>query len=78
MNDRSWEILNSYAALYEAELAAGRLSSVGIPSRIDQHGGMGVLGPGHAGKSVRGVTLLVPTNRVAEARTALDLDAEGD
>ena len=78
MNDPSWAIVHSYAALYEAELAAGRLSSVGIPSRIDQRGGLGVLGPGHAGTTVRGVALLVPHELMAEARTALDLEPDSD
>jgi hypothetical protein len=37
MNDADWVPLAEYAAVYEAELAAGRLESVGIPSRINPH-----------------------------------------
>ena len=73
MNVTDWVPLAEYAAVYEAELAAGRLASVGIPSRINQHGGVGVFGPGHAGASVRGVTLEVPHTRLEDAQVALDL-----
>lgn len=69
-----WERIASYGALYEAEMAKGRLDSAGIPSRIDQRGGVGIFGPGHQGMSVRGIALLVPRDRVAEARGALDLE----
>jgi len=69
-----WEPVASYAALYEAEMAQGRLDSVRIPSRLDQQGGVGMFGPGHQGTSVRGVVLLVPRERLAEARNALDLE----
>jgi hypothetical protein len=59
--------------LWEAELAQGRLESSGLISRIDQRGAIGVLGPGYMGSTVRGVALLVPSDRVAEAREFLDL-----
>jgi hypothetical protein len=55
-------------------MAQGRLDSVRIPSRLDQQGGVGMFGPGHQGTSVRGVVLLVPRERLAEARNALDLE----
>ncbi len=67
-----WVVVQSYAALYEAEMAAGRLGSVGIPYRIDQRGAVGLFGPGHAGASVRGVALLVPAPKLYAAREALD------
>ena len=69
-----WTILATYEALYEAELAAGRLESAGILAGIDQRGGVGIFGPGHEGRSVRGVALLVPTVQLSEAREALDLE----
>lgn len=69
-----WTVVSSYGALYEAEIAAGRLQSSGIPSRIDQRGGVGIFGPGHEGRTVRGVALLVPTDRLQDAREALDLE----
>lgn len=70
----AWGVVATYGAMYEAELAAGRLQSVGIPSRIDQRGGVGLFGPAHQGRSVRGVALLVPTSRLEDARLALDLE----
>lgn len=75
MSERgAWEVVATYGAMYEAELAAGRLQSVGIPSRIDQRGGVGLFGPAHQGRSVRGVALLVPKDRLDDARLALDLE----
>ena len=74
MNDSDWVTLVEFAAAYEAELAAGRLESAGIPARIDRHSGIGIFGPGHAGASVRGVALEVPRERLEAARAALDLD----
>ena len=69
-----WQVVATYGALYEAELAAGRLESAGIPSRIDQQGGVGIFGPGHEGLTVRGVALLVPGAELESAKRALDLD----
>jgi hypothetical protein len=71
--DSSWTVVTTYNSLYEAEMAGGRLDSVGIPHRIDQQGGVGVFGPGHGGSTVRGVGLLVPAEHVEAAREALDL-----
>ncbi len=67
-----WVVLAEYGAVYEAEIAAGRLESAGIISHIDLGGAVGIFGPGHTGASVRGVTLYVPSDRLAEAREALD------
>jgi hypothetical protein len=69
-----WETVATYGATYEAEIAAGRLQSSGIPSRIDQRGGIGVFGPAHEGRTVRGVALLVPKERLEAARAALDIE----
>jgi len=74
MNDPGWVTIAEYGAVYEAELAAGRLESAGIPSRVDQRGGIGLFGPGHTGLSVRGVALQVPATVVDAARQALDLE----
>jgi len=73
-NRDEWETVATYGAAYEAEIAAGRLESAGIPSRIDQRGGVGLFGPAHEGRSVRGVALLVPKERLEDARLALDLE----
>jgi hypothetical protein len=71
---RAWEVVATFGALYEAELAAGRLRSAGIDSRIDQRGNVGLFGPGHQGRSIRGVALLVSADRLHAARNALDLE----
>ena len=74
MHRPAWRVVATFGALYEADLAAGRLRSAGIPHRVDQRGGVGLFGPGHEGKTVRGVAVLVPEDRLKQARKALDLD----
>ena len=69
-----WKVVASYNSMIDAEVAAGRLDHVGIPRRIDQRGGVGLFGPGHGGRSVRGVALLVPDDQLEAACEALDLD----
>ena len=73
MTDCDLVVVAEYATVLEAELAAGRLESAGIHSRIDQHGAVGIFGPGHAG-SVLGVTLYVSRDRFGDARQALDFE----
>ncbi len=68
-----WAIVATYSSLIEAELALGRLKSAGIPALIDQHGAVGLFGPGHSGTSIRGVDLVVSDSCIAEARMALDM-----
>lgn len=76
-NDRGgWVAVAAYGAVYEAEIAAGRLDSAGILSRIDRRGAAGIFGLDHAGASVRGITLYVPADSLAAAREALDLEEE--
>lgn len=74
--DSAWAVVAEYGAVYEAELAAGRLDSVGIISRIDRRGAAGIFGLNHAGASVRGITLYVPADSLDAAREALDLEEE--
>ncbi len=74
----TWERVTTYGTLYEAEIAAGRLRDVGVPVRIDQRGAVGLFGPGHEGRTIRGVALLVPADRLSEARFALDLEEPED
>ena len=74
--DATWVAFAEYGAVYEAEIAAGRLDSAGILSRIDRGGAVGIFGPGHAGASVRGVTLYVPADSISAAREALDMEDE--
>jgi len=73
--DTAWVVFAEYGAVYEAEIAAGRLDSAGILSRIDRGGAVGIFGPGHAGSSVRGVRLYVPADSIGAAREALDVEA---
>ena len=73
-----WVVVAEYGAVYEAEIAAGRLDSVGIISRIDRRSAAGIFGLNHAGASVRGITLYVPAEAVTAAREALDLEEEPD
>ena len=72
--DGGWVAVTEYGAVYEAEIAAGRLESAGILCRIDRRGAAGIFGLGHSGSSVRGVTLYVPEDLLNEAREALDLE----
>jgi len=71
MKKVGWHNIATYGSLWEAELDAGRLESAGIPSVIDRRGAVGVLGPGHPGASVFGVSLLVPDDLAEEARKVL-------
>ena len=75
MTDR-WKVVATFGAMYEAEMAAGRLQSAGIDSRVDQRGAVGLFGPGHLGRSVRGIALLVHETRLDEAREALDIEPD--
>jgi hypothetical protein len=74
VKSQAWEVIATFGALYEAEMAAGRLASAGIESRIDQRGAVGLFGPGHQGRSIRGIALFVPADRLGAARDALDIE----
>ncbi len=75
MTDPSaWQLVATFGAAHEAELAKGRLEAAGILARIDHRGAVGLFGPGFGGNSVRGIALLVPHTQLDEAREALDLD----
>jgi hypothetical protein len=73
-SERVWKVVATYNSMVDAEVAAGRLEHVGIPKRLDQRGGVGLFGPGHGGRSVRGIALLVPDDQLEAAREALDLE----
>ena len=78
MTECVWKVVATFGAMYEAEMAAGRLLSVGITSRIDQRDAVGIFGPGHLGRSFRGVALLVPDIHLDDARMALDIQPEDE
>ncbi|MGI9037807.1 MAG: hypothetical protein ACR2GQ_02995 [Gemmatimonadota bacterium] len=71
--EQGWKTIASFGALPLAELAAGRLESADIPFMIDQQDNIGIFGPGHAGGTVRGISLNVPAQYADDARAALDL-----
>ena len=73
-SEHVWKVVATYNSMVDAEVAAGRLEHVGIPKRLDQRGGVGLFGPGHGGRSVRGIALLVPDDQLEAAREALDLE----
>lgn len=74
MTESDWQVVATYGAPWEAEIAQGRLQAARVPSRIDRRGSVGLFGPSHQGTSVRGVALLVPADRLQAARKALDLN----
>jgi hypothetical protein len=66
-----------YAALYESELPRQRLEAAGIPVII-KGVEAGIWGPGFPGPTSTGITLLVPEDRLDEARDLLYEDEEDD
>jgi hypothetical protein len=66
-----WRKAVVFAAEPEAELARQQLEAAGIPVAVlnDQ---TGIFGPGFAGASHLGVTVLVPGDRLEEARELLE------
>lgn len=62
-----WTKAAVFAAALEAELARQQLHAEGIPVALLNHQ-TGIFGPGFAGPSALGITVLVPEERVREAR----------
>jgi len=73
--DLRWIPLAEYGTSYEAELAAGILRNAGIPVLL-RGPEVGIFGPGFAGATSRGVTLLVPADALDLARDLLDPEEE--
>lgn len=70
-----WVPLKHYATLIEAEMDQHMLEGYGIP--VMRKGPLtGAFGPGFAGPTPQGVTLLVPTDRADEARELVSDDDE--
>lgn len=75
--ERSWVPVATFSAGFEADLLVARLQSAGLmPIRRDNDS-VGIFGPGFQGATARGVTVLVPSNEVMEARRLL-ANARGD
>jgi len=66
-----WHPVAEYAALYESELPRQQLEAAGIPVLL-KGVEAGIWGPGFAGPTSRGITLLVPGDRLDEARDLLE------
>jgi hypothetical protein len=75
VSDRpSWIVVETFAQVYEAEIAKAILESSGIPAQVmGEH--VGVFGPGWAGMAIRGVRLMVPAAALEDAREVLSEDA---
>lgn len=70
-HDRRWIPIAEFGASYEADFAAGILRDAGIPVLV-RGPEIGIFGPGFAGPTSRGVTLLIPAEMLEQARELLD------
>jgi hypothetical protein len=69
-----WVVVQTFARVYEAEIAKAILECSGIPAQVmGEH--VGVFGPGWAGMAIRGVRLVVPTSLLEDANEVLSEDA---
>ena len=66
-----WAKAASFKARYEAELARQQLEAEDIPVAL-LGDATGIFGPGYMGATPRGVTVLVPSDRLEEARELID------
>lgn len=62
-----WAKAATFKASYEADLARQALEAEGIPVAV-LGDATGIFGPGYMGPTTRGNTVLVPSDRVEEAR----------
>lgn len=78
MDAGGWRKAVIFAGEPAAELARQQLEGAGIPVAV-LNDRTGVFGPGFAGSSHLGVTVLVPADRIDEAREILEdlVDAFG-
>ncbi|MFL5562942.1 MAG: hypothetical protein ACJ79K_15835 [Gemmatimonadaceae bacterium] len=74
-SERTWVLVASYGAGYEADIAIARLDAAGIMAVRRGNDMVGLFGPGFEGRSARGVEVLVPSDEAAQAREILDSDA---
>ena len=68
-----WVPLASYAARFEIEIPVKHLENAGIPVVVKGEEA-GIWGPGFAGPTSQGITLMVPKERREEARELLELE----
>lgn len=69
--DDKWIPIAEFGAAYQADLAEVILREAGIPVLV-KGPEIGIFGPGFAGPTSRGVTLLVPATFEDEARELLE------
>lgn len=68
--DGRWTQIATYAAVFEAEMAAARLEDAGIPTQLRGEQA-GVFGAGYSGTVTGGVALFVPGPSAERARELL-------
>ncbi|MBX6366281.1 MAG: DUF2007 domain-containing protein [Gemmatimonadetes bacterium] len=68
-----WVKLREYAGQLEAALDLGILEGAGIPTLV-RGPEIGIFGPGFVGATSRGVSILVPRDRLEAALELLDGD----
>jgi hypothetical protein len=69
-----WMEVGTFGAVYEAEIAMAALESAGIPAVLGSGAHAGLFGAGWQGFAPGGVAVLVPSDRVEEARELLQDD----
>ncbi|AMW06092.1 putative signal transducing protein [Gemmatimonas phototrophica] len=66
-----WTSLVTLASGFEADITIALLEAHDIPAERDGNDTVGIFGPGFQGATSRGVTILVPAKRLAEAQAIL-------
>ena len=67
----TWVPVVVFAAGFEADLALAQLDSAGILAVRRDNDTVGIFGPGFQGATARGVSVLVPSDVVSEAKRIL-------
>jgi hypothetical protein len=65
-----WKLVAEFGATYEAVFAVARLEAAGIPV-LRKGPETGIFGPGFGGFTPGGVQILVPADRLEDARAIL-------
>ena len=69
---RSWVIAATYTTGFEADVAVVRLEREGITAVRRGNDIVGLFGPGFEGASAKGISVLVPSDQLEEARKVLE------
>ena len=67
----AWSVLATYSSGLEADFVIERLRAAEIPSLRDSNDTVGIFGPGFQGASARGISVLVPTDLLDDARAVV-------